>query len=215
MNQNILKNQVTKIFEIFKKENVEPKIELKYNNSFTLLIAVLLSAQSTDIRVNKITKTLLKKYNTPKKILSLGEEKLKEQIKSIGLFNNKAKNIILLCKKLLSDYKGIVPNNLNDLISLPGIGRKSANVILNTIFKMPTMPVDTHVFRVSRRIGFSNKDNILQLERELLKKIPTKFLYYAHHWLVLHGRYTCKARKPICDKCKISKYCNYYKKITQ
>ncbi|WP_341787482.1 endonuclease III [Rickettsia endosymbiont of Cantharis rufa] len=201
---------VNKIFEIFRKHNTNPKTELIYKNDFTLLVAVILSAQATDISVNLATKSLFKIYDTPEKILELGEERLKKYIKSIGLFNSKAKNIIALCKILINDYQASVPNNFKDLIKLPGVGRKTANVVLNCLFGMPTMAVDTHVFRVSKRIGFAKGGAPEIVEKELLQIIDEKWLIHAHHWLILHGRYICKARKPDCNICPIKEYCEYY-----
>ena len=175
-------------------------------------MAVILSAQATDISVNKATKKLFKQFNTPQKILSLGVDNLKTHIKTIGLYNSKAKNIIALCEILIDKYNSIIPDEFEELIKLPGIGRKTANVILNCAFAKPTMAVDTHVFRVAHRIGLSVGSSPEKVENDLLKKIPSKWLFYAHHWLILHGRYVCKARTPICVKCNISSYCSYYKK---
>lgn len=205
------KKTITKIFETFHKENQTPAIELKYINAYTLLVAVVLSAQSTDVNVNKATEDLFKIVKTPEDMLKLGEEKLKHYIKSIGLFNNKAKNIMLLSDVLIKKYNSTVPQNIKDLMSLPGVGSKSARVVLNTIYKQPYMAVDTHVFRVSRRIGISDSDNVTGVEQDLEKNIPEKWHLYAHHWLVLHGRYVCKARKPLCEECIISKYCDFFK----
>ena len=202
---------INQIFKIFSNHNPKPQTELEFTNNFTLSIAVILSAQATDISVNKSTKLLFPTYNTPEKILSLGEDGLKKYIKTIGLYNSKAKNIIALCKILIDKYNSDIPSEFNELIKLPGIGRKTANVILNCAFGKPTMAVDTHVYRVSNRIGLSTGNTPDKVEKELLKKIPKKWLYHGHHWLILHGRYICKARKPLCSKCQITEYCKYYK----
>jgi endonuclease-3 len=200
------------ILKIFEQENPNPRIELDFKNHYTLLVAVVLSAQSTDVNVNKATKPLFEVCDTPSKMVELGEENLKKYIKSIGLYNNKAKNIIELSKVLVARYDGQVPSNLEDLVALPGVGRKSANVILANAFNMPTMGVDTHVTRVANRLGFSNAKTPDKIELDLLKIIDPKWLPRAHHWLVLHGRYICKAVKPKCKECKISAYCNWDKK---
>lgn len=204
--------KIDKIFEIFESNNPNPKTELEFNNNFTLSVAVILSAQSTDVSVNKATKKLFVEYNSPEKILKLGENGLKEYIKTIGLYNSKARNIIAMSKILIDKFDSKIPNNIESLISLPGIGRKTANVILSCGFGHITMPVDTHVNRVANRIGLSNNDNPNKVEKDLIKKIPKKWLSKAHHWLVLHGRYVCKARKPLCDECEIKKYCNFIKR---
>lgn len=206
----MLHQKINTIFRILKKNNPNPTTELEYSSTFELLIAVVLSAQATDTSVNKATLPLFKKYNTPKAIHTLGEENLKEYIKSIGLYNTKAKNIIALCKILIDKYQGDVPDNREQLEQLPGVGRKTANVVLNTAFGQPTMAVDTHIFRVSNRIGIANGKTPLAVEKQLVKNIPHQFLQDAHHWLILHGRYVCKAQKPSCNSCSINKYCNYY-----
>ena len=204
-------DKIEKIFQIFSSADPEPKTELVYSNNFTLTIAVILSAQATDISVNKATRKLFEQCDTPQKIFSLGEANLKPYIKTIGLYNSKAKNIIALCKILINKYNSIIPDEFEELIKLPGIGRKTANVILNCAFAKPTMAVDTHVFRVAHRIGLSIGSSPEKVEKDLLKKIPEQWLLYAHHWLILHGRYVCKARTPICSRCSISAYCSYYK----
>ena len=204
-------DKIEKIFQIFSSADPEPKTELEYSNNFTLTIAVILSAQATDISVNKATKKLFEQCNTPQKIFSLGEANLKPYIKTIGLYNSKAKNIIALCKILINKYNSIIPDEFEELIKLPGIGRKTANVILNCAFAKPTMAVDTHVFRVAHRIGLSIGSSPEKVEKDLLKEIPEQWLLHAHHWLILHGRYVCKARTPICSRCSISAYCSYYK----
>ncbi len=205
---------IDKIFSIFEKENPNPQIELDYINEFTLLVAVVLSAQATDISVNKVTKTLFENYYSPSRMLKLGEVKLKNHIKTIGLYNSKAKNIILTSKILVEKYSEKIPSSLEELTQLPGVGRKSANVVLNTIFGHKTMPVDTHVFRVSKRLGLASGNTPIKIENELVKIIPKKMLAKAHHWLVLHGRYVCKAMKPQCPTCKIKNYCQFPKKRT-
>jgi endonuclease-3 len=203
---------VNKIFAIFAKQNPEPHTELHYNNNFELLVAVILSAQATDVSVNKVTPTLFKIASTPEKMLELGETALKKHISSIGLFNSKASNIIKASKRLVEVFHSKVPNTLEDLISLPGVGRKTANVVLNAAFGEATIPVDTHVFRVANRIGLAHAKTPLQTEEQLLTIIPSKYLRYAGHWLILHGRYICKARKPLCEQCPINKYCDYFHK---
>ncbi len=199
------------LFQRFQAKNQNPTTELIYSSVFELLISVILSAQATDISVNKATAKLFKKYNTPEKIFKLGEAKLKEYIKTIGLFNSKAKNIILTCEKLIKDYNSIVPNDRASLESLPGVGRKTANVILNTAFGEHTIAVDTHIFRVSNRLGLAPGKNVLEVEQNLLKQVPAEFLQDAHHWLILHGRYICVARRPKCEKCFLTDLCDYYK----
>jgi endonuclease-3 len=201
------KKKVEKIFDLLAESIETPVSELKYNNNFQLLVAVILSAQATDISVNKATTELFKNYITPDDFINLGEDGLKEYIKSIGLFNNKAKNVIKTAIMLKNDFNSIVPNTLEDLMKLPGAGRKTANVILNVAFNQPTMAVDTHVFRVSNRIGLVTAKDVLETEKQLLKIIPKSYGVDAHHYLILHGRYTCKARKPQCDNCVISDLC--------
>lgn len=202
-----------KIFEIWQEGDSHPKTELVYSNNYTLLVSVVLSAQSTDVGVNKATKELFKIADTPQKMAKLGEENLKKYINTIGLYNGKAKNVIALSKILVKEYDSQVPEDLDKLQSLPGVGRKTANVILNCAFGHPTIAVDTHVFRVSNRIGFVNEKDVLKTELALLKAIPKKWQTHAHHWLILHGRYVCQARKPKCEECKISEFCKMYKKF--
>ncbi|MEY3197280.1 MAG: hypothetical protein RLZZ59_651 [Pseudomonadota bacterium] len=201
---------IDNIFRIFQKSNPDPKTELEYSNNFTLLVAVILSAQATDKGVNKITPPLFKNYDTPQKIIALGVDGLKEYIKSINYYNTKAKNIVAASEILVSKYNSIVPDNLEDLITLPGVGRKTANVVLNCAFGISAIPVDTHILRVSQRIGLSSGKIPDKVEQDLLKRIDEKWLPKAHHWLVLHGRYICKARKPLCEDCPINKFCDYY-----
>jgi endonuclease-3 len=185
---------------------------LKYESEFELLVSVVLSAQATDISVNKATAALFKVANTPAAILALGEERLKPYIQTIGLFNSKAKNIIGACKALLERHDGRVPPDRDALEALPGVGRKTASVILNTAFGQPTIAVDTHIFRVSNRTGLARGKNVLEVERRLEKFTPDEFKHDAHHWLILHGRYVCKARKPNCPECMIEDLCDYIHK---
>lgn len=197
------------IFARFKKANPDPTTELVYHNDFELLIAVILSAQATDISVNKATGPLYKKANTPEKILKLGSDGLKSYIKSIGLYTTKANHIIATCKLLIEKFNSRVPEDRESLESLPGVGRKTANVILNTAFGQPTIAVDTHIFRVANRIGLACGKTPLAVETQLLKNIPREYLQDAHHWLILHGRYVCTARKPHCPTCVIKDLCQY------
>jgi endonuclease III len=206
-----MKLKVSEIFNRLQKSNPKPTTELQYNTPFELLIAVILSAQTTDIMVNKVTKKLFLVANTPEQIVSLGEKNLINYIKSIGLYNSKAANIINSCKILVKQFNSMVPDSREELESLPGVGRKTANVILNTIWNQATVAVDTHVFRVSNRIGIVKTKTLLATELELLKIIPKKFLINAHHWLILHGRYICTARKPKCTECLIADLCQSYK----
>lgn len=187
--------------------NPHPKTELEYKSTFELLISVILSAQATDVSVNLATRRLYKVANTPRAILELGEEGLKDYIKTIGLFNAKAKNIIATCEILLEKHAGVVPSERPALEALPGVGRKTANVVLNTAFHQPTMAVDTHIFRVANRTGLAIGKTPLIIERKLLKSIPKPYLLDAHHWLILHGRYTCKARTPNCPECIVRDLC--------
>ncbi len=197
------------IFERLRADNPNPTTELNYSNPFELLIAVILSAQATDVGVNKATAKLYPVANTPQAILDLGEEGLKQYIKTIGLYNSKAKNIISTCAILVQKHHGKVPEQREDLEALPGVGRKTANVVLNTAFGQPTMAVDTHIFRVSNRTGIAKGKNVLEVEKKLLRHIPKEFMQDAHHWLILHGRYTCIARKPRCGSCLIEDLCEF------
>ncbi len=203
------RNKARKLIELLNKSIKNPKTSLKYRNQFTLLTSVVLSAQCTDVNVNNVTKSIYKKYYTPKHFMELGIRKIRNLIKSIGLFNNKAKNLYYLSKILLEKHQSRVPNNLEDLILLPGVGRKTANVVLNEVFNKPTIAVDTHVFRVANRTGLSNGKNPDQVENQLLKSLPKKYIKKAHHLILLHGRYICKARNPLCKKCVINKVCLY------
>lgn len=200
------------IFERFRHHNPHPTTELEYHSTFELLIAVILSAQATDVSVNKATRVLYVVANTPQGILDLGLEGLKSYIKSIGLYNSKAENIIKTCELLIKAYQGEVPNQREDLESLPGVGRKTANVVLNTAFGQPTMAVDTHIFRVANRIGLAKGTTPLAVEQRLLQVIDSEFLQDAHHWLILHGRYVCIARNPHCSTCLIRDLCEFKNK---
>lgn len=202
------------IFRTLASANPDPRTELKYQSPFELLIAVILSAQATDISVNNVTTELFEIANTPAKILGLGERELKRRIKTIGLFNTKARNILKTCQLLVEQHGGKVPDNRKDLEALPGVGRKTANVILNTAFGQPTIAVDTHIFRVSNRTGLAPGKTPLDVEQKLLRNTPKKYRQGAHHWLILHGRYVCKARKPACPECAIVDYCEYKAKTT-
>lgn len=197
----------TEFFERLKAINPKPTTELEYQSTFELLIAVILSAQATDVSVNLATRRLYKKANTPRAIADLGVDGLKPYIKTIGLFNSKAKNVIATCHQLLEKHAGEVPPDRAALEALPGVGRKTANVILNTAFGQPTMAVDTHIFRVANRTGLALGKTPLIVERKLLKSIPAQFLLDAHHWLILHGRYVCKARNPNCAECIVRDLC--------
>ena len=203
------KKKALQLIELLNKSIKNPKTSLKYKNRFTLLISVVLSAQCTDVNVNNVTKNIYQKYYRPEHFVDLGINKIKNLIKSIGLFNNKAKNLYNLSKILLEKYQSKVPNNFDDLINLPGVGRKTANVVLNAAFNKPTIAVDTHVFRVGNRTGLTNGKNPNQVEEQLLKILPNKYLKKAHHLILLHGRYICKSRNPLCGKCVINKICLY------
>jgi endonuclease-3 len=201
-----------KLYNRLRENNPNPDTELKYESPFELLVAVILSAQATDIGVNKATDNLFPIANTPQKILDLGLVGLKHHIKSIGLYNNKAANIIKTCQCIIEQHNGEVPAIREELESLPGVGRKTASVILNTAFGKPTIAVDTHIFRVANRTGLAKGKTPLEVEKRLTKLTPDEFRQNAHHWLILHGRYICKARKPICSECIIVNLCEYRKK---
>ena len=204
MNKNVYQ-----IFSILKSYNNEPTTELVYTSNFELLISVVLSAQATDISVNKATQTLYQVANSPQTIISMGIPKLESYIKTIGLYKTKAKNIYNLCKILVNEYDSQIPDTFDELIKLPGVGRKTANVVLNTLFKIPTIAVDTHVFRVSNRLGIAKGKTPFEVETKLNQIVPDEFKQDAHHWLILHGRYVCKAREPKCKSCVINKYCDF------
>ena len=202
------------IFRRLHEDNPEPKTELAYNSPFELLIAVILSAQATDVSVNKATAMLYPVANTPEAIYALGVAGLSEYIKTIGLYNSKAKNVIETCRLLVEKHASQVPQTREELEALPGVGRKTANVVLNTAFRQPTMAVDTHIFRVSNRTGIAPGKNVLEVERQLLKFVPKQFLLDSHHWLILHGRYVCQARKPRCGSCRIEDLCDFKQKTS-
>lgn len=203
------KANVDMFFSRLQSADPEPKGELHYTNPYTLLVAVVLSAQATDVGVNKATRPLFKVADTPKKMLALGEASVRGYIKTIGLFNNKAKNVIKLSRQLIDDYGGEVPQDREALQKLAGVGRKTANVVLNIAWGVPTIAVDTHIFRVGNRTGLAPGKNVDQVEQKLEKKVPKAYKRHAHHWLILHGRYVCKARKPDCTACIVSDLCRY------
>jgi endonuclease-3 len=207
------KANIEKLFAVFQKNNPEPETELEYINDYTLLVAIVLSAQATDVGVNKATKALFTKIDTPEKMLKLGEAGLKNYIKTIGLFNSKAKNVIALSEKLITEFDGKIPADLDKLQSLAGVGRKTANVFLNCAYGFETMGVDTHVHRVSNRLGLVKAKNVVETEKQLLKNIPKPYKKDAHHWLILHGRYICKARKPLCGDCPVFDLCGFKEKV--
>lgn len=207
------KQKRTEIFQRLRAENPKPETELNYSTPFELLVAVTLSAQATDKGVNKATDKLFPVANTPQAIYDLGEDGLKEYIKTIGLFNSKAANVIKACRLLIDKHNSEVPQTREELEALPGVGRKTANVVLNTAFGQPTMAVDTHIFRVANRTGIAPGKNVLEVEKRLIKFIPDEFILDAHHWLILLGRYICQARKPKCDACVIEDLCEFKKKV--
>jgi endonuclease-3 len=200
---------VEAIFAAFERDNPEPKGELEYVNAFTLLVAVVLSAQATDAGVNKATRKLFELAPSPAAMVALGPERIEELVKTIGLYRTKAKNVFALSQMLIERHGGDVPDNREALEELPGVGRKTANVVLNIFFKQPTIAVDTHLFRVGNRTGLAPGENPLQVEQALLKTVPEHYLLHAHHWLILHGRYVCKARKPECWRCIIAGWCRF------
>tara|TARA_B110000967_G_C18839391_1_gene538537 strand:+ start:612 stop:1250 length:639 start_codon:yes stop_codon:yes gene_type:complete len=207
------KEKRIEIFSRLRRENPDPKTELEYSSTFELLISVILSAQATDVSVNKATKKLYAVANTPEKIFALGVAGLKIYIKTIGLFNTKAVNVIKTCNILVQEHNSVVPDKRELLEALPGVGRKTANVVLNTAFRQIAMAVDTHIFRISNRTGIAPGKNVLEVERRLIKLVPEEFLLDAHHWLILHGRYVCLARKPRCGACVIEDLCEFRKKV--
>ncbi len=208
------KADIDEFYRRIAEKNPKPESELDYVNPFTLLVAVVLSAQATDVSVNKATKSLFKAADTPRKMARLGEAKLKTHIKTIGLYNTKAKNVIGLSRMLIEDHAGEVPRHREQLEALPGVGRKTANVVLNVAFGEPTIAVDTHIFRVSNRTGLAPGKTPLDVEKGLEKKTPETWKLHAHHWLILHGRYVCKARKPLCWECTVNDLCAYKAKET-
>lgn len=208
------KADILELYKALAQKNPAPQTELVHHNHFELLVSVILSAQATDISVNKATKPLFKIANDPESIFNLGVDGLIPFIKTIGLYNAKANNIIKTCKILMEEYDGIVPSTRESLEKLPGVGRKTANVVLNEAFGIPTIAVDTHVYRVSRRTGLADFKSLIAVEEKLLKVTPKQYLKYAHHFLILHGRYICKARAPLCEMCPITSICKFYKKST-
>ncbi len=206
------KENIIEFFTRFQAISPEPKGELDYVNPFTLLVAVVLSAQATDIGVNKATPALFAEADTPEKMVALGEERIRHHIKTIGLFNTKAKNVFKLAQILIDEHNSIVPENMDDLVKLPGVGRKTANVVLSMAFGQPTIAVDTHIYRVSNRTGLAKGTNVDIVERKLLKAVPDEFKFHCHHWLILHGRYICKARKPDCANCPVIDLCSFKEK---
>ena len=207
--KNMTRKQIQTFFERLREQRPNPKTELNYSNPFELLVAVTLSAQATDVSVNKATDKLFPVANTPEAIYALGVDGLKEYIKTIGLYNSKAENVIKACEMLIKKHNSVVPDNRADLEALPGVGRKTANVVLNTAFGQPTMAVDTHIFRVGNRTGLAVGKNVLEVEHRLVKVIPKEFIIDSHHWLILHGRYCCIARKPKCHECVVADVCNW------
>lgn len=207
------KDKITEFFTRLRANNPEPKSDLEYTNDFTLLVAVVLSAQATDIGVNKATQHLFPIADTPEKMAALGEDTIRDYIKTIGLYKAKAANVFKLSKLLIDNHGSNVPQTREELMALPGVGRKTANVVLNVAFGQPTIAVDTHLFRVGNRTGMAKGKTPDEVERKLEKKIPKEFLQHAHHWLILHGRYVCKARKPDCGNCVVADLCGYKDKI--
>ena len=207
--KNMTKKQIQTFFDRLREQRPHPETELNYSSPFELLIAVMLSAQATDISVNKATDKLYPVANTAQSIFALGVDGLKQYIKTIGLYNSKAENVIKTCQILIMQYQGQVPETRPQLEALPGVGRKTANVVLNTAFGQPTMAVDTHIFRVGNRTGLAVGKNVLEVEQRLMKVIPKEFIVDAHHWLILHGRYCCIARKPKCFECVVADVCNW------
>lgn len=201
--------QIAEIYAALARLDPAPRTELEYVNPYTLVVAVALSAQATDVGVNKATKALFKAADTPEKMVALGEDTVRDYIKTIGLYRTKAKNVILLSRMLIDEFNSEVPDNREDLVRLPGVGRKTANVVLNEAFGQPTMAVDTHIFRVSNRTGMAPGKDVLEVELNLLKVTPPEYALHAHHWLILHGRYTCVARKPKCNNCAIIDLCKF------
>lgn len=199
--------EMEQIFQRFSENNPDPEGELESVNTFTFLVAVVLSAQATDEGVNKATRGLFQAADTPEKMLALGEDKVRELIRTIGLYRNKAKNVVALSRDLVEKHASQVPDNRDALEALPGVGRKTANVVLNNCFGQPTIAIDTHLFRLANRVGLAPGKTVLAVEQGLLKRVPKAYLLHAHHWLILHGRYICKARKPECERCLISDLC--------
>ncbi|MCI5050265.1 MAG: endonuclease III [Rickettsiales bacterium] len=215
MPKKLTKKDIDAIFERLSESNPEPETELEAPNPFCLLVAIVLSAQATDVGVNKATPPLFAQADTPEKMIAIGEERIREHIKTIGLFNSKAKNVYALSQKLVNEFGSKIPQERELLETLPGVGRKTANVWLNCVLGKHTIAVDTHVFRVANRTGMVNAKNVLETELQLEKRIPERWMQHAHHWLILHGRYTCKARKPRCNICIIEPWCNFGEKTEE
>ncbi|NMW32317.1 endonuclease III [Altererythrobacter sp. RZ02] len=207
------KDQIFEFFRRLAEDNPEPETELEYGNAYQLVVAVALSAQATDVGVNKATRALFVKVTTPEQMVALGEDGLKEHIKTIGLFNSKAKNVILLSQRLIDHYGSEVPNDRDALVTLPGVGRKTANVVLNCWFKQETFAVDTHILRLGNRTGLAKGKTPEAVEAKLEKRVPQPFRLHAHHWMILHGRYICKARTPECWRCPLTDLCSFRKKV--
>lgn len=201
--------EICEVFERLKRQNPSPSSELKWTNPYTMLVSTVLSAQATDKSVNKATESLYKIADTPEKMLALGEEGLISYIKSIGLYRSKARHVIALSKMLIEKFNGVVPQSREEIQMLPGAGRKTANVVLNVVFHQPVMPVDTHLLRICPKIGLAEGKTPLEVEESLMERIPEKYLLHAHHWLILHGRYVCKARNPLCSECIIADICRH------
>lgn len=208
----LTEKEIRTVFERFKKQNPDPMSELKWENAYTLLVSVVLSAQTTDKSVNKATEPLYKIADTPEKMVRLGQKKLEGYIRSIGLYHTKAAHVIALSKMLISDFGGEVPHTREELMRLPGVGRKTANVVLNVVFHEPTMPVDTHLLRICPKIGLAEGSTPVEVEESLVARIPAEYMQHAHHWLILHGRYVCTARNPHCDTCLINDICRHNEK---
>jgi len=208
------KADIETFFSRLESADPEPKGELDYSNIYTLLVAVVLSAQATDVSVNKATKALFEKADNPADMIKLGEKNLKQHIRTIGLFNTKAKNVMALSRRMLETFDGKVPETREELETLPGVGRKTANVVCNIAFGQPTIAVDTHLFRLGNRTGIAPGKTVLEVEKKFEKRVPKLYLRHAHHWLILHGRYVCKARKPECPACIVNDLCNYKGKTT-
>ena len=212
MKKMLTKEEIKKVIHILLELYPDARAELNFSNSFELLIATILSAQCTDVQVNKTTEKLCKKYKTPEDYLRLTEEELGEEIRSCGFYKTKSKNILSTCKLLIEEFQGEIPNTLEELTTLPGVGRKTANVVLSNAFGKPAIAVDTHVFRVSNRIGLADSKNVLDTEKDLMLNIDKNMWSKAHHLLIFHGRRICKARRPLCEKCPLIDYCFYFKK---
>ena len=215
MKNKLTKSEMNEVLEMLRVMYPDPQSELNYSTPFELLVSTILAAQCTDVRVNKITKEIYKEYKTPQDFLKLSEEELGELIRSCGFYRNKSKNILKTCEILVNQHGGHVPDNREELVKLPGVGRKTANVVISNVFNKPAIAVDTHVFRVSNRIGLASSNNVDDTESDLMKNIKKEDWSDAHHWLIFHGRRVCKSRKPQCQECSLTKYCLYFKNIIQ